>query len=87
MITKPVLTEGSNSGLQVALYHAEASWSLRKVLLEQGKKTVKELEKLEINDLLRDSFHSRQKTLEERLEEKFIKAHEYGRGCQHTDPN
>lgn len=70
---------------QIALFHPEASFALRRTLIDQARKTFKELEKVELPSLLNHS-HRISKTLEEKFEEKFIKFHGYGRGCQYTDP-
>lgn len=74
-----------DTGDVVALFHPEAAYSLRKAIMEQARKTFKELEKAEINQLL---LHSNQRStmLETKFEEKFIKAHNYERGCQYSDP-
>jgi len=76
-------------GIQIAAYHSEAPYNVRKVLLEHAKKTFKELEKAEANFVSSLINHSSQRTkmLEERFEEMFIKTQGYGRGCQHTDFN
>ena len=54
--------------------------------MEAARKQFKELEKAEINQLL---LHSNQRStmLETKFEEKFIKQHNYERGCMYTDPN
>lgn len=59
-------------GLLLAVYHSEAPYSVRKVLIEQAKKSFKELEKAETNALLTHS-HQRTKMLDERFEEMFLK--------------
>lgn len=82
MITRPRV----ESGLQVAMYHSEASYALRKLVIEQARKSFKELEKAEMSALLSHS-HQRSKMLEDRFEDKFINSHGFGRGCQYTDPN
>jgi hypothetical protein len=38
-----------DSGEVVAIYHPEAAYQVRKVLMEAARKTFKELEKAEIN--------------------------------------
>jgi len=70
-------------GIQIAAYHSEAPYNVRKVLLEHAKKNFKELEKAEANFVTSLINHSSQRTkmLEERFEEMFIKTQGYGRGC------
>jgi len=41
-------TDGAGS-LQTLVYHAEGVYSLRRVLIEQAKKSIKELEKCDMN--------------------------------------
>ena len=82
-LVKPINTD---SGLQIAVYHSEAPYALRKVLMEQARKTFKELEKADVNQLLIHSSQ-RSKMLEERFEESFIKNEGYGKGSQYTDAN
>lgn len=69
LVTSPKI---GDSGEIVALYHPEASYQLRKVLMEAARKTFKELERAEINQLL---LHSNQRStmLETKFEEKFIR--------------
>jgi len=76
-------------GIQIAAYHSEAPYNVRKVLLEQAKKNFKEVEKAEANFVTSLINHSSQRTkmMEERFEEMFIKTQGYGRGCQHNDVN
>ena len=64
----------------MAMYHPEAAYSVRKVIMEAARKNFKELEKAEISQLL---LHSNQRStmLENKFEEKFIKVHNYERGC------
>ena len=75
-------TKIGESGDMVAMFHPEAAYSLRKVVMEVARKTIKELEKAEINTLL---LHSNQRStmLENKFEDKFIKSHNYERGCQY----
>ena len=77
LVTTPKLGE---TGDFVALYHPEAAYSVRKVIMDAARKNFKELEKAEINQLL---LHSNQRStmLENKFEEKFIKVHNYERGC------
>ena len=69
----------------VAMYHPEAAYAVRKVIMTAAMKAFKELEKAEVNQLL---LHSNQRatTLEAKFEENFIKKHNYERGCQYIDP-
>lgn len=67
-------------------YHSEAPYFLRKHIIEQAKKTFKELEKADTNNLLIHS-HQRARQLEDRFEELFIKQYGYGKGCQYNDLN
>ena len=60
------------SKLQTAVYHAEAPYALRRILIEQSKKHYREIERADTNAILAHSFQ-RQKMLDERLEEMFIK--------------
>ena len=68
------------------VYHAEGVYSLRRVLIDQAKKTIKELEKCDMNQIL---IHSAQRTkmLDDRFEEMMIRNQGYGRGCQFSDQN
>lgn len=59
---------------------------MRRLVIEQARKSFKELEKAEMSALLAHS-HQRSKMLEDRFEDKFINSHGFGRGCQYTDPN
>ena len=45
-------TKIGESGDMVAMFHPEAAYSLRKAVMEVARKTIKELEKAEINTLL-----------------------------------
>jgi len=78
-----------DTNLEIAAFHSEAPYSLRKLLIEQAKKSFKELEKAEANFVSSLLSHSsqRSKMLEERFEEYFIKTQGYGRGCQFSDVN
>ena len=78
-------TKIGDSGDIVAMFHPEAVYSLRKAIMQVAIKSIKELEKAEINTLL---LHSNQRStmLETKFEEKFIKSHNYERGCQYQDP-
>ena len=78
-------TKIGDTGDVVALFHPEAAYSLRRALMDAARKTFKELDKAEINQLL---LHSNQRSnmLESKFEEKFIKVHNYERGCQYQDP-
>jgi hypothetical protein len=86
-IPKVKLSHSDN--LQIAVYHSEAPYNVRKVLFEHAKKSFKEVEKAEANFVTSLLNHSSQRTkmLEERFEEMFIKTQGYGRGCQHNDVN
>lgn len=74
------------SGGPVIVYHSEAVYALRKQLIEQARKTFRELEKAQTNDLLN---HSNQitKVLEEKFEEDLIKNQGYGKGHLFSDNN
>ncbi len=74
------------SKLLTAVYHAEAPYSLRRILIEQSKKHFREVERADTNAILSHSFQ-RQKMLDDRFEEMFIKSQKYGRGCQYQDAN
>lgn len=69
LVTKPQI---SDTGEVVAMYHPEAAYQVRRVLMEAARKTFKELEKAEIAQLL---LHSNQRStmLENKFEEKFIR--------------
>jgi hypothetical protein len=86
----PKIKPNTNSeGILLAAYHSEASFNVRKVLLEHAKKSIKEVEKSEANFVSSLINHSSQRTrmLEERFEEMFLNSQNYGKGCQHTDIN
>jgi hypothetical protein len=59
-------------GLLVAVYHADAQYNLRRLLIDFARKHFKELEKAEVNALLSHSAQ-RQRMLDERFEEMFLK--------------
>ena len=87
--TKIPLVRPTTTGetpITIIPYHSEAPYFLRKHVIEQAKKSFKELEKADTNNLLIHS-HQRAKQLEDRFEEYFIKQHGYGKGCQHNDLN
>jgi len=75
-----VRTTDPGNTIQTLVYHAESVYSLRRVLIDMAKKSVKELEKCDINQIL---IHSNQRTkmLDDRFEEMMIRNHRYGRGC------
>jgi len=81
-----VKTTDAAGTLQTLVYHAEGVYSLRRVLIEQARKSIKELERADVNQIL---IHSAQRTkmLDERFEEMMIRNQGYGRGCQYSDPN
>ena len=56
------------------------------MIIEVAKRHFKELEKLNLNAVL---GHTAQKSrqLEERFEDQMIRAHGFGKGCQHVDRN
>ena len=85
----PKVKPNMPDGIQLAAYHSEAPYNVRKVLLEHAKKCFKEVEKSEANFVSSIINHSAQRTkmLEERFEEMFINYQNYGRGCQHSDIN
>jgi hypothetical protein len=62
------------------VYHSEAQYHLRKIIIDVAKRHFKELEKVNLNALL---GHTAQKTrqLEERMEEQMIRLHGFGKGC------
>lgn len=68
------------------MYHSEAQYQVRRYLIEQARKTFKELEKAVTNDLLAHSFQ-RSKMLEERFEEMLVRTQGYGRGHMFADNN
>ena len=84
--TKVTLTKPVGKEIQTLFYHAEAPYLIRKLLIEQARKSFKELEKAELNALLSHSFQ-RTKLMEERLEESLIRDQGYGRGCQYSTPS
>lgn len=73
-------------GGPVIAYHCEAQYALRRILIEQGKKSFRELEKAMTNDLLNHSYQVT-KAIEEKFEEELIKKHGYGRGHLFSDNN
>lgn len=78
-------TKLGDSGDMIALFHPEASYAVRKTIMEAARKSFKELATSETNQLL---IHSNQRAtmMETKFEERFIKQHNYERGCQYTDP-
>ena len=83
----PVVKTKLSSGAQIALYHAEAAFLMRRFLIEQAKKQFPELEKAETAAILEFSYHHKYKLIEERFEEELMKEPEYNLGCQHNDIN
>ena len=82
----PLLKPDNSSAGPVIVYHSEAQYALRKVLIEQARKSFRELEKAQTNDLLNHSYQI-SKQLEIRFEEDLIKNMGYGKGHQHVDNN
>ena len=80
-LVKPVQAD-----LNTIVYHSEAPFQVRRFLIEQAKKSFKELEKAELNALLSHS-HRSSKMLEERIEENLIKTQGFNRGCMFQDQN
>lgn len=82
IIVDPRATEDTH----LIVYHSEAQYHLRKMIIDIAKKHFKELDKLNLNALL---GHTAQKTkqLEERFEEQLIRNHGFGKGCQVVDRN
>lgn len=72
--------------VNLIVYHSEAQYALRKLVIEVAKRHFKELEKLNLNAVL---AHTAQKSkqLDERFEDYIIRTLKYGRGCQYTDRN
>jgi hypothetical protein len=68
------------------VYHSEAQYQVRRYLIEQARKTFKELEKAVTNDLLAHSYQ-RTKLLEERFEEQLVRNQGFGRGHMFADNN
>lgn len=68
------------------VYHSEAVYMVRKFLIEQARKTFKELDKAETNALLQHSYQ-RTRMLEERFEDNLIRYNSYGRGSMHIENN
>lgn len=82
----PLVNPNSCEGGPVIVYHSEAQYQLRKHLIEQARKTFKELEKAQTNDLLNHSYQVT-KVLEEKFEEDLIKNQGYGKGHLYSDNN
>ena len=82
--TKVPLVKPSSSAGSTIVYHSEAPYLVRKSLIEQAKKTFKELEKAETNALLTHS-HQMTKKLEEKFEENLIRNQGFGRGNMYND--
>ena len=82
-LVRPVVPE---TGLNTVVYHSEAQYALRKVLIDQAKKNFKELEKTDVLQLLAHS-NQRSRMLEDRFEEMLIRNMGFGRGCLHQDQN
>jgi len=82
----PLVRPDGCSGGPVMAYHCEAPYQVRRHLIDQARKTFKELEKAETPALLSHSYQ-RTKMLEERFEENLVKNNGFGRGNQHVDPN
>lgn len=51
----------TDTGLQVAVYHSEAAYGVRKYLIESAKKHFTELEKAETSAILSHSYNHRYK--------------------------
>ena len=66
------------------MYHAEAQYAVRKMIIECAKKHFKELEKLNLNAVL---AHTAQKSkqLDERFEDHVVRQLKFGRGEQYKD--
>lgn len=82
-LVRPVVPE---TGLNTIVYHSEAQYALRRVLIDQAKKNFKELEKTDVLQLLAHS-NQRSRMLEDRFEEMLIRNMGFGRGCLHQDQN
>lgn len=72
---------------KVAVYHSEASYAVRKFLIDSAKKHFVELEKAETSAILSHSYNHRYKQIEDLFEEEFIKSQSYNRGEQFQDQN
>ena len=72
-------------GEHVAMFHPEAAFQLRKVLMQHAIQVYPELERADIVQLLTFSSQ-RSQMLETKFEDNFIKAHNYERGCMYQDP-
>jgi hypothetical protein len=77
----------TETGIQVALYHSEAAYAVRKLFIEHAKKQFAELEKAETSAILTHSHHHHYKQVEERFEDEFLKKYGYNKGGQFKDQN
>jgi hypothetical protein len=57
----PLIKPKTDSGLQVAVYHSEAAYAVRKYFIEAAKKHFVELEKAETSAILSHSYNHRYK--------------------------
>lgn len=66
--------------VNLIVYHSEAQYAARKLIIEVARRHFKELEKLNLNAVL---AHTAQKSkqLDERFEDHIIRTLKYGRGC------
>ena len=56
------------------------------MLMDHSKRFYREVERADTSAILSHS-HQRQKMLDERFEEMFVKTQRYGKGCQYQDAN
>lgn len=82
----PLVRPDSCESGSCIVYHSEAQYQVRKYLIDQARKTFKELEKAVTNDLLAHSYQ-RTKMLEERFEETLVRNQGFGRGHMFADNN
>ena len=82
ILVDPKATEDTH----LIVYHSEAQYHLRKIIIDVAKRHFKELDKLNLNAVL---GHTAQKTrqMEERFEEHLIRTQGFGKGCQVVDKN
>ena len=85
--TKMMLVDQfASADMSLIIYHSEAQYAVRKLIIEAAKRHFKELEKLNMNAVL---AHTAQKSkqLEERFEDYIVRSLKFGRGCQYQDRN
>ena len=81
-----IVPSANPDNINLIVYHSEAQYALRKLMIEVAKKNFKELEKVSLNPVLAHT-HQKTKLLDERFEEHVVRQLKFGRGCQVNDHN